>query len=210
MLRVGLTGNIGVGKSFVASVLSDLGCHIIDADQIAREVVAPDTPGLGAVVEHFGKRILQSNGALDRAQLGEIVFSDPEKRALLNSILHPLIIEAQNRQVEQWKAVDPTGICVVDAALMVESGQYRRFPVIIVVWCRPDLQLERVVARNNLTRAEAERRIASQMPQEEKKQYGTFLVNTSDGFEAARRQTEVVYAALCDTANARQSRAPAP
>src|SRR5213082_2523520 len=104
MLRVGLTGSIGVGKSFVSSVLAELGCHVLDADKTALEVVAAGSNGLRAVVEAFGSEILQPDGALDRARLGAIVFADETKRLLLNSILHPFIIAAQDEQLREWEA----------------------------------------------------------------------------------------------------------
>src|SRR5215831_13257868 len=103
MLKVGLTGSIAVGKSFVLSVLAELGCRVLDADVTARDVVAPGTPGLTAVVEQFGKEVLNENGTLNRTRLGSIVFAEPARRELLNSILHPLIIGAQDRQLREWQ-----------------------------------------------------------------------------------------------------------
>ncbi|HVF54568.1 MAG TPA: dephospho-CoA kinase [Pyrinomonadaceae bacterium] len=196
MLRVGLTGSIAVGKSFVAGVLAELGCYVLDADRAAREVVEAGTPGLKALVAVFGKSILLADGTLDRAGLGAIVFADEAKRQLLNSILHPFIIERQDEQLRQWEMSNPEGIGVIDAALMIESGGYKRFDKIIVVHCRPEIQLERLMARNSLTREEAARRIAAQMPQEEKKRYADYLIETSEGFESARQETEKVYRAL--------------
>jgi dephospho-CoA kinase len=196
MLRVGLTGSIAVGKSYVAAVLAELGCHVLDADETAREVVAAGTPGLRAIVELFGNEVLRGDGTLDRARLGSLVFADAKQRALLNSILHPYIIAAQDEQLRRWEEQDPEGIGVIDAALMIESSGYRRFDKLIVVHCLPEVQLERLMTRNNLTREEAERRIAAQMPQEEKKRYADYLIDTSEGFAGARRETEKVYHAL--------------
>lgn len=196
MLRVGLTGSIAVGKSFVASVLAELGCHVLDADQTAREVVAEGSPGLRAIVENFGKEVLQADETLDRARLGRLVFADEKQRRLLNSILHPFIIAAQDEQLRRWEELDPQGIGLVDAALMIESGGYKRFDKLIVVHCRPEAQLQRLIARNGLTREEAERRIAAQMPQEEKKSYADYLIDTSEGFIKTRQETEKVYRAL--------------
>ena len=193
MLKVGLTGSIAVGKSFVLGVLSELGCRTIDADEIARETVAPGTPGLKAVVESFGEDCLKSDGSLDRTKLGAIVFADEAKRLKLNSILHPFIIEQQDEIIRQWEQESPDAIAVVDAALMIESGGYHRFDKLIVVHCRPEIQLGRLMARDGLSREEAERRISAQMPQEEKKKYADFLIDTSEGFEGARKQTEEVF-----------------
>src|SRR5881409_2739116 len=147
MLKVGLTGSIAVGKSFVLGVLAELGCHVLDADATAREVVAPGTAGMKAVVDAFGDGILNSDRTLDRAKLGAIVFADETKRRQLNSILHPFIISAQDEQLRAWEKEDPQGIAVVDAALMIESGGYRRFDKLVVVHCRPEVQLERLMAR---------------------------------------------------------------
>jgi dephospho-CoA kinase len=196
MLRVGLTGSIGVGKSFVTSIFAELGCHVLDADTTAREVVAAGTPGLQALVEAFGVEILQPDGTLDRARLGAVVFADEEKRLLLNSILHPFIIAAQDEQFRKWEEQDANGIAIVDAALMIESGGYKRFNKLIVVHCRPEIQLERLMARNSISREEAARRIATQMPQEEKKRYADFLIDSSSGFDETRRKTEEVYRQL--------------
>lgn len=196
MLKVGLTGSIGVGKSFVTSVFAELGCRVLDADMTAREVVAAGTPGLNAVVEAFGAGILQDDGTLNRPRLGAIVFADEEKRLLLNSILHPFIIAAQDEKLREWEAEDAGLIAIVDAALMIESGGYKRFDKLIVVHCREEIQLERLMARDAISREEAARRIAAQMPQEEKMRYADFLIDTSFGFDDARRRTLEIHRRL--------------
>ena len=127
MLRVGLTGSIAVGKSFVAATLAGLGCRVLDADLLARAVVEPGQEGLKAVIEAFGAEVVAPDGRLDRARLGAIIFADEKRRQLLNSILHPLIIAAQDEQLHRWEREDRRGIAVVDAALMIESGSFRRF-----------------------------------------------------------------------------------
>jgi dephospho-CoA kinase len=149
-----------------------------------------------AVVEAFGNEILQADGTLDRARLGSLVFADEEKRLLLNSILHPFIIAAQDEQLREWEEQERDSIAIVDAALMIESGGYRRFDKLIVVYCEPKIQLERLMARNAISREEAERRIAAQMPQSEKKRYADILIDTSFGFEDTRRRTAEVYRQL--------------
>ena len=196
MLRVGLTGSIGVGKSFVASIFLELGCHVLDADQTAREVVMPDTPGLKALTEAFGEEILTADGTLERTRLGAIVFNDETQRQRLNQILHPFIIARQDEIMNAWEAEDPDGIGIIDAALMIESGGYRRFDKLIVVHCRPEVQLERLMLRDKLSRDEALRRINSQMPQEEKQKFADYLIDTSDGFDLTRQQTVRVYQRL--------------
>lgn len=196
MLHVGLTGSIGVGKSFVSDVMAELGCRVLDADETARQVVEPGAAGLRDVVAVFGPEILQTDGSLDRAKLGAIVFANSDKRATLNSILHPYIIAQQDERLREWEAKDPEGVTVVDAALMIESGGYRRFDKLIVVHCRSEVQLQRLMERDKLSRDEAERRIAAQISQEEKKKFADYLIDTSDGFEAARKRTEEVFGEL--------------
>ena len=196
MLRVGLTGSIGVGKSFVTGVLAELGCQVLDADQTAREVVEPGSPGLLAVAEQFGREMIREDGTLDRERLGSLIFADEQQRQLLNSILHPYIIARQDELLRECEVKDPHGIAIVDAALMIESGGYRRFNALVVVHCNPEEQLRRITARDKLPREEAERRIRAQMPQEEKKSYADYLIDTSDGFETTRKRTEEVYQEL--------------
>jgi dephospho-CoA kinase len=196
MKKVGLTGSIAVGKTFVCSVFRELGCPVLDADQVARDVVEPGSKGLELVVEAFGRSVLLPDGTLDRAKLASIVFDDEEKRLLLNSIVHPLVFEAQAKWIEEREAENPDGIAIIDAALMIESGGYRRFDKLIVVWCEPELQLQRLMARDELSRLDAEKRIASQMSQEEKKSYADFLIDTSKDHDNTRRQVADVFTQL--------------
>jgi dephospho-CoA kinase len=196
MPRIGLTGSIAVGKSFVCSVFSELGAFVLDADQTAREVVEPNTEGLKVIVENFGAEVLQPNGELDRIKLGAVVFTDERKRQLLNSIVHPLVIKKQNDWLRTKERVNPNAICIIDAALMIESGGYNRFDKLMVVWCEPQIQIQRLMTRNNLSVEDAAKRINAQMPQEEKKLYADFLIDTSEGFESAGRQTVEVFEQL--------------
>ncbi|HXQ69185.1 MAG TPA: dephospho-CoA kinase [Pyrinomonadaceae bacterium] len=196
MLRVGLTGSIAVGKSYVTSIFGELGCHVLDADQTAREVVLPGSPGLEAVARTFGNEVLNPDGTLNRQRLGELVFADSAKRQTLNQILHPFIIARQDEIMREWEREDPQGIGIIDAALMIESGGYKRFDKLIVVHCRPEVQLERLMLRNGLSRDEAQARINAQMPQEEKQKFADILIDTSDGFELTRKRTIEVYEAL--------------
>jgi dephospho-CoA kinase len=153
----------------------------------------PDTPGLKALTEVFGEDILAADGTLDRKRLGTLIFADQTKREQLNHILHPFIIARQDEILNGWEAEDPKGIGIVDAALMIESGGYKRFDKLIVVHCRPEVQLERLMLRDKLSRDEALRRINSQMPQEEKQKYADYLIDTSDGFELTRSRTLEIY-----------------
>jgi dephospho-CoA kinase len=177
-------------------VFAELGCHVIDADQTAREVVMPGTPGLKALTDAFGEEILNSDGTLNRKHLGAVVFADENQRQRLNQILHPFIIARQDEILNGWEAEDPDGIGIVDAALMIESGGYKRFDKLIVVHCRPEVQLERLMLRDKLSREEALRRINSQMSQEEKQRYADYLIDSSDGFDLTRQQTIAVFKKL--------------
>jgi dephospho-CoA kinase len=196
MLKVGLTGSIAVGKSTVCDIFAKLGCHVLDADLTAREVVEPGSQGLARIVDLFGDEVLQPDGSLDRQKMGNIVFTDGSKRAALNSIVHPLVIESQDRWLKTVEKNDPAGIAIVDAALMIESGGYKRFDQLIVVWCRPDIQLKRLMSRDHLTESEAIGRIQSQMPQEEKKKYAEHLIDTSDGLAKTRERVNEVFGKL--------------
>jgi len=196
MLKIGLTGSIAVGKSFVLGVLRELGARTIDADQVARDCVEPGTPGLAAVVSEFGSGVLQTDGTLDRAKLGAVVFDDEAKRQKLNSILHPFIIARQDEIVRRWESETPDAIAVIDAALMIESGGYKRFDKLIVVHCQSEIQIQRLMKRNGLSREEAELRVKSQIPQDEKVKYADYLVDTSGEFAATRAQVELLWQTL--------------
>jgi dephospho-CoA kinase len=198
MLKVGLTGSIAVGKTFVCDEFRELGCHVLDADKTARDVVRKGTPGLAKVVSEFGENILTPDGELDRPKMASIVFADEKLRLLLNSIVHPLVFESQNKWLADCEQRDPNGIAIVDAALMIESGGYRRFEKLIVVWCEPEIQFERLIKRDDLSEADARTRIASQMPQDEKKRYADLLIDTSGGFEDTRVQCRQVHSKLLE------------
>ena len=197
MLKVGLTGSIAVGKSFVCECFRELGCHILDADQTARVVVAPGTEGLRRVVKEFGAEILNAEGQLNRRNLAAIVFADDARRKLLNSIVHPLVIEVQDDWIRQHEKSDPDGVAIVDAALMIESGGYKRFDRIVVVWCEPAIQLKRLMLRDNLTLPEARTRIDTQLPQDEKKRFADHLIDTSNGLEDTRHRVNDLFREWC-------------
>jgi|SRR5882724_4131204 len=188
MLKVGLTGGIAVGKSFVLSVFAELGCVTFDADKIARDVVEPGNPAYQQIVATFGSDILQPDGGLDRAKLGSIIFADGEQRQKLNQIVHPHVFAEQNRLLSEAEKANPNGIAIVDAALMIESSGYKRFDKLIVVFCEDSLQKERLMQRNNLNLEQAIERISAQMPTIEKRKFADFEIDTSKGFEDTRRQ----------------------
>ncbi len=196
MLKVGLTGGIACGKTYVTEQLRTRGCEVIDADQVARKVVEPGQPAYQDIVLEFGPEILQPDGTIDRAKLGAIVFADTDRRARLNAIVHPRVHEMQSLWMAEVAERNPATIVVVDAALMIESGGYKRFDKIVVVYCAPEIQLARLIARNNLSVEEAARRIAAQMPSAEKLKYADYSIDTSGGFAPTDQQIETLYAEL--------------
>ena len=196
MLKAGLTGGIATGKSYVVGVLRELGCEVSDADTLAHQAVEPGKPAYQDIVNEFGRGVLNEDGTLNRAVLGGLVFADAIKRERLNAIVHPRVYAAQAEWLAEVTAHNPQAIAVFDAALIIETGSYKRFDKVVVVWCEPQLQLERLMARNNLPREQAEARIAAQMPSTEKLKYADFAINTSLGFEDTRRQVEALHAQL--------------
>lgn len=196
MLKVGLTGGIACGKTYVTNVLRELGCEVLDADQVARAVVEPGQPAYDDIVKEFGPENLQADGTIDRVKLSAIIFTDAERRAKMNAIVHPRVHEAQSRWIADVAARNPSAIAVVDAALMIESGGYKRFDKLIVVHCAPEIQLARLMTRNNLPYEDAVKRIAAQMPSREKLTYADYAIDTSDGFEATRQQVIALYTEL--------------
>ncbi|HET9529469.1 MAG TPA: dephospho-CoA kinase [Blastocatellia bacterium] len=193
MLKIGLTGSIAVGKSFVVSVFAELGCVTFDADRIAHRVMGPGQAAYEDIVREFGRGVLAEDGTIDRAKMGAIVFADAERRERLNQIVHPRVIEEQNRLLEEVRAKDPKAIVIIDAALMIESGGYKRFDKLIVVFCDREKQIERLMRRNQLTREDAERRIAAQMSSDEKRRYADYEIDTSGPFEQTRKRVAEVF-----------------
>jgi dephospho-CoA kinase len=206
MLKVGLTGSVAVGKSFVASVFRELGCFVFDADQIAHSVMEPGRPAHAEIVAEFGRQILAPDGSIDRAKLASIVFADKARRMRLNQIVHPRVIEELDRLLKEVESTNPGAIAIVDAALMIESGGYKRFDRLIVVFCDREEQIRRLIDRNHISREEAERRVAAQMSSEEKRRFADYEIDTSGTFEQTRQRVMQVYSQLLrDRARLRQS-----
>jgi dephospho-CoA kinase len=196
MLKVALTGSIAVGKNYVLSVLAELGCHPIDADQVAHEVTKPGRPAYHEVVQTFGSGILGEGGAIDRARLGALVFDDPVARARLNQIVHPRVIEEINRMIGEIERQDPDGIIMVAAALIVESGAYKTFDKVIVVTCDEETQITRLMGRDAITREAAMKKMEAQLSSADKRRYADYEVDTSGSFDETRAQVEAVYRRL--------------
>jgi dephospho-CoA kinase len=192
VLKVGLTGGIACGKSLVRRRLGERGIPTLDADAVVHRLLGPGSEVSREIGECFGEGVVAEDGSIDRKALGAIVFADPEKREKLNAIVHPRVW-SEIRRFFQEAERGGAKLAVVDAALMVETGSYKTYDRIIVVHCRPEQQVERLMARDRLSRAEAEKRIAAQMPIGEKRRYGDFLVDTSGSLtETEARVDELV------------------
>ena len=191
MIRVALTGGIASGKSHVRALFARLGVPTIDADQLAREAVAPGSQALSAIVKRFGPLVLDRSGALDRRALATIVFTDPAARRDLEAIVHPPVQQGTNRWFE---ALDPAahGYAIADIPLLYEVGRDRDFAKVIVAACDPETQLARVMARDAVTEAEARQRLAAQMPIADKIRRADFVIDTGGSFEDTERQVRAV------------------
>ncbi len=195
MLRVGLTGGIACGKSTVAALLRELGCTVIEADILAHQLIEPGQPAYAEVVHEFGQQIVGSDGRIDRKRLGAIVFADFEKLACLNRIVHPRVIDAVEGRLAELERDAAADVVVVEAALLVEAGYHARMDRLVVVWCQPEQQLERLVERG-IEFEQARRRVAAQMPLEEKRRIAHDEIDCSGSLAETRRQVERVVTKL--------------
>lgn len=189
MLTVGLTGGIASGKSIVARMLQEKGCRVIEADLVAHEFLKPSSPVAQQVVAEFGPQILDAHGAIERAKLGEIVFGNTEKLARLNALTHPPVLQEIARQLADIAQQDHRAIVAVVAALHIESGYYKTFDRLAVAWCTREQQLARLLNRG-LGREQAERRIASQLPLDEKRRLADDVIDCSRTIAQTQRQTD--------------------
>ncbi|KAK1794813.1 hypothetical protein P4O66_010023 [Electrophorus voltai] len=199
MFLVGLTGGIASGKTTVSSQLRELGCPVIDADVVARKVVEPNTPVYRLIVQHFGREVLLENGEIDRQRLGQIIFSSPEKRRLLNSITHPEIHRVMLKQILLY-FLQGYRYVILDVPLLFETRQLTRFLThTVVVYCDPATQLARLMHRDSLSQQEAEQRIAAQMPLNEKRGMASHVIENSGSREDTHRQVLRLHTRLEDS-----------
>ncbi len=196
MLRVGLTGGLASGKSYVGKVLADLGCHLIHSDELGHLVLNPGGAAYEAVLREFGPAISETDGMIDRRKLAGEVFARPERLALLNSLVHPHVIQLEQNLLAQAEAADPDGIAVVEAAILIETGSYRRFQKLILAVCSDDEQIERAIKRDSMTREEAQARLRNQMPLSEKRKYADYIVDTSGAKSETAVRTRQIYSVL--------------
>ena len=204
-LLVGLTGGIATGKSMVSALLRQLGCEIIDADLLAREVVEPGRPAWTTIVAEFGQDVVTGDGALDRKRLGAIVFANPERRRRLEAITHPAIRERFQARLDELAEHGFTGIVVFDAAVMIESGNYKNMDRLVVVVTDEPTQMSRLQGRDGTDDAEGRRKIASQMPLSEKAKLADYVIDNSGDRHATAEQVRRVFAALMSELEARSA-----
>jgi dephospho-CoA kinase len=194
VIRVGLTGGIATGKSYCLSRFAALGVPVIDADLLARDAVAPDSPGLALVRARFGPSVMRADGSLDRAALAAIVFNDPAARGDLESIVHPEVY----RRISEWFANQPAGtrMAVADIPLLFETGHEHDFDAIVVCACDPAEQMRRLIERDGLSRSAAEARLAAQWPIGEKMARADYVIRTDGDFESTEGQVRSVWRRL--------------
>jgi dephospho-CoA kinase len=193
MLRVGLTGGLASGKTFVGHALRDLGCHLIEADELGHQVLLPGGEAYDAVIHEFGEEILDQDRHIDRHRLGELVFGKPDLLAKLSALVHPPVAELQARAIAAIAQSDPDAIVVVEAAILVETGSYKKFDKLIVVVCTPEQQMERALKRGAYTREEVSDRLSRQLPLEEKLRVADYVIDTSGTKENTLEQVRILY-----------------
>ena len=202
MLRVGLTGGIATGKSAVAAILRELGCQVIEADKIAHRLIEPGAAAYADVVSEFGSGILTRDGRVDRAKLGAIVFADLSRLAKLNAIVHPRVLEAQDRELAEIEQVEPHAVAVVEAALLIEAGYHKALDFLVVTWCTAEQQIARLTdgagahSGRCLTLELARQRIAAQMPLDEKRRMADAEIDCSGSLAHTREQVAALVAKL--------------
>jgi dephospho-CoA kinase len=196
MLRVGLTGGLASGKSFVGRSLADLGCYLIRADELGHRVLEPEGEAYEAVVREFGTGILNPDRTIDRRRLAALVFHDPARLEELNAVVHPPVRARTAGLLEEYEADHPNGIAVVEAAILIETGSYRDYARLLLAVCGKEQQIERAMARDGLTREEVLDRLSRQMPLEEKIQYADYVIETSGTKEITLARTRAVYESL--------------
>ena len=194
MLKIGLTGGIACGKSNALRHFSRLGAATIDADKLAREVVLPGRPAYQAIVQEFGPEFLLADGQIDRSALASVIFSDQEMRLKLNRIVHPHVIAEEKRLIQSFSSEErPPPVLVVDAALMIEVGTYQNYDLIVVAYCPPEVQLQRLMSRDDMSESQARKRIASQMPLLKKVHYADYIVDTTGKLSDTYNQVRFIY-----------------
>jgi len=193
MLIVALTGGIATGKSVVANVLKDRGCYLHSADKVAHELMEPGQPAWKKIVTHFGQKVLNPDKTINRARLGALVFSNAKERNYLNSLIHPLVLEKKKETIDRLTSEGLYKIFISEAALTIEAGYAEFFDKVIVVFCQPKIQVKRLMARDNISKREALKKIKAQMASHEKLKHADYLIDSSGTVEQTIAQAEQVY-----------------
>ncbi len=204
MLIVALTGGIATGKSIVAKTLQDLGCYVHYADQIAHQLMEPGKPAWKKIVSRFGQEILNPDETINRIKLGAFVFTDEKKRNFINQLIHPLVLEEKKKTIDRLEKEGHHEIFVSEAALTIESGFAEFFDKIIVVFCQEEIQIKRLMERDNIDREEALRKISSQMSTEEKLKSADYAIDSSGAVQSTVEQTEKVFLSLMSDYKSKQ------
>lgn len=198
MLLIGLTGGIASGKTSVSNMFVKLGVHLIDADIIARDVVKPNQHAWKEIVAAFGESVLDDKKEIIREKLANIIFNDPEKRKQLEAITHPRIIEEENRLVNELRKKNKSGIIVLDAALLIEAGHHKRVDKLVVVYLDRKTQIKRLMKRDNISITEAEKRLNSQMPLEEKVKLADYAIDNNKSIDEVETRVSEIYRELVE------------
>jgi dephospho-CoA kinase len=196
VLKVGLTGGLACGKSFVGDVLAECGCHVLQADRLGHAVLLPGGESYEPVVREFGRGVLGEGGDIDRRALAAEVFGRPDRLALLNSLVHPPVMRREEEWLARLTAEDTHGIAVVEAAILIETGSYKRFDKLIVVTCEEEQQVQRSMKRDGVSREEVLARLSRQMPLAEKLRFADFAIDTSGTKEDTVQQTRAAFESL--------------
>jgi len=196
MLKVGLTGGLACGKTFVGQALADLGCHLIQADELGHEILLPGGEAYADVVREFGPGILNEDGTIDRKRLAAEVFAKPERLEALNLLVHPHVFRRERELIDRFAKADPRGIVVVEAAILIETGTFKNYDRLILVECEEQQQVARALKRDHTDRADVLARIRRQMPLDEKRKFAHYVIDTSGSKEDTLRRVREVYDAL--------------
>jgi dephospho-CoA kinase len=196
MLKVGLTGGLACGKSFVGEALAGWGCLLIEADELGHEVLRPGGEAYEPVIREFGKEMLDAGGEIDRRRLATRVFGNPEALARLNALVHPPVVRREEQLIAEFAAREPKGIAVVVGAILIETGSYKRFDRLVLVTCPEQQQLDRAMRRDGATEAQVRARLGQQMSLDQKRQFADYVVDTSGSKQDTLRQTCAVYEEL--------------
>ncbi len=193
MLVAGLTGSIATGKSTVSGILKELGAFIVDADRAAHEVVLPGTKAWNEIVRIFGKKILQKSGEIDREHLGRIIFNDSAMRSILEEVVHPEVMHSMDEQIRSITSGFPDAVVILDVPLLIETGMHKGVSEVIVVYCPEDMQITRLMIRDNISREEALTKVRAQISIEEKRNYASLLIDNSASRDNTRKQVKNTY-----------------